>query len=68
MLFLITEKAGRRSELEAPNIHNKEQPDSITSPLLHTEKEGQKGILNSRVSIMAHKKLSVCLTYCAMPE
>ena len=55
MLFLITDMAGRRSELEAPNIQNKAQPDSITSPILHSEKERQKEVLNSRVSIMAHK-------------
>jgi hypothetical protein len=47
--FLITKMAGRRFELGAPNIHNKAQPDSITSPLLLSEKERQKEVLNSRV-------------------
>lgn len=66
LFFLITEMAGRHFELEEPNKHNKAQPDSIPSPLTHSEKERQKKVLNSRVSIMAQKKFSVCLTYCAM--
>ena len=64
--FLITEIAGRHFELEEHNIHNNAQPDSITSPFMHSEKERQKEVLNSRVGIMAHKKFSVCFTYCAM--
>jgi len=66
LFFLITVIAGRHFELQEPNIHNKAQPDSITSPLMHSEKERQKEVLNSCVSIIAHKMFSVCLTYCAM--
>jgi hypothetical protein len=62
LLLLITEMAGRRFELSAPNIHNKAQIDSITPPHLHSEKERHKEVLNSRVSITAHKKLRVSLT------
>jgi len=66
MLSLITEMAGRHFELEEPDIHNKAQPYTITSPLVHSEKERQEVVLNSRVSITSHKTFSVCLTYYAM--